>query len=759
MALIASWPSLQAAWSQEAPAAVGGTEEPEVLTRGPIHEAFAEPVTDPEPGIIVPKKPPPDIDEVPPEYAPDIEGAIWIKGYWAWDDEKKDFIWISGVHRVPPPGMRWVPGFWNEVAGGWQWNRGFWIKADAKELAYRPPPPASPETGPSSPSPGDDYYYVPGHWTYDTDYRWSPGYWAVYDPNWVWIPAHWVWTPRGCIYIPGYCDYRITYRGCLYAPVYFPSAFYARPGYYYRPWCALNLGNLFVHFWVRPNYCHYYFGNYYGIWDTCGLTPWYRWHYFHRRSCYDPILSWCHVHYHRRGINYIDRIGGWHQHYERHEHARPPRTLVEQGNLLARANVTNITEVNQISDVTVKQNVLAAKVDELARLPESPVRLRRLEGAQQEAAKNRARQVGEEIAELRNQRRRIERPADLAAGDKGGKAAVNLPAAPGVEAAAEAGAEAGAKIGAKRGPEVRGKAAADARAAARAEETKTAKLKLPEGKLKSTPPQVTLPEISRRGGGRARAGGDVAAAVEGGKAGDAQGGAGANVRPDRAGASRRTTEEMARDRRPRGKTPTLEPPQVELPDAGGQAAPGDAVPRVSPIPNPAPRGGGAPRDDRPGGKSGRIELPRVPTPVERPMGHLPLPSRGPPVERSDDGPRLNRPAVGKRPGGGLSRVEGGPPASRIELPGVEPRVSPPRGEAPRSEPRVSPPRSEPRIQPHSEPRVVPPWIDLPRPQPQPRVQPSRQPRVELPERPDRQRPEAQPRRPAAWTSATWGRPS
>ena len=45
--------------------------EPEgvqVLTQGPIHEAFAQPVLfDPKPGPVVPKAPPSPIEEVPPE--------------------------------------------------------------------------------------------------------------------------------------------------------------------------------------------------------------------------------------------------------------------------------------------------------------------------------------------------------------------------------------------------------------------------------------------------------------------------------------------------------------------------------------------------------------------------------------------------------------------------------------------------------------------------------------------------------------------
>ena len=43
------------------------TDGVQVLTRGPVHEAFAETISfDPEPGIVVPKTPPEAIEELPP---------------------------------------------------------------------------------------------------------------------------------------------------------------------------------------------------------------------------------------------------------------------------------------------------------------------------------------------------------------------------------------------------------------------------------------------------------------------------------------------------------------------------------------------------------------------------------------------------------------------------------------------------------------------------------------------------------------------
>ena len=88
--------------AQVGPADAG--EGVQVLTRGPVHEAFAKTVTfDPEPGIVVPKAPPAAIEELPPDQRPEGANVMWIPGYWGWDDERSDFLWVSGVWRALPP--------------------------------------------------------------------------------------------------------------------------------------------------------------------------------------------------------------------------------------------------------------------------------------------------------------------------------------------------------------------------------------------------------------------------------------------------------------------------------------------------------------------------------------------------------------------------------------------------------------------------------------------------------------------------------
>src|SRR5262245_45824951 len=78
----------------EKPAADPGVK---VLDKGPVHEAFAQPGADVRgKGMTAPKAPPAPIPEVPPEAKPDGANVKWVPGYWMWDEERKDFIWMSG---------------------------------------------------------------------------------------------------------------------------------------------------------------------------------------------------------------------------------------------------------------------------------------------------------------------------------------------------------------------------------------------------------------------------------------------------------------------------------------------------------------------------------------------------------------------------------------------------------------------------------------------------------------------------------------
>ena len=633
----------------------------EVMTRGVIHEAFAEVVTDPKPGLIVSKRPPEAIDEVPPEFKPEEEGAIWITGYWAWDDERDDYFWQSGVWRVPPPGMRWVAGYWNEIPGGWQWVSGFWVPAETEEIRYYDAPPASLEAGPTSPAPSDNFFWATGSWNYsDVGYRWQPGYWAPYQENWVWISPRYVWTPAGYVYLPGRWDFRLTRRGCLFAPVYFTQPVYLRPSYVYRPWCALNTPNLFVHLWVRPNYGHFYFGNYYGSnWGSWGVTPWCQYRPY--RNCYDPMLTQLQCHYRQSGVNYIGRLDGWHNHYASNVSARPAQTWNEQVRIVNNTNInntsvnntninnTNINNTNinnksvtNITNITnVKQNILAVNLQDASKRKDLTMKFAHLDGNQQKQAIN----LAKETRDVRQHRISFERPAGIAtdlAKVNGGKGNGNKPDLSKIE---------------QRGP--------------RPGSGQQVRLKLPAtqvvdaGKQKervAPPPKLTRPDASNP---KVELHGDPS-----------------KIRDDGRG--------PIAGPKPKG----VPQPKVELPDGPPKTRQPRSTPKLD-IPNPQPK------IDAPKPQP-KVEIPRPQPKIEVPQ---PKPNKENPVRQ----PRIETP----RP---QPRIKVPQPQPKVELPKAQPQ---PKVELPRA--RMETPRERPQIKldiPRPAVRVDP----APRAQPAPRVE-------------------------------------
>jgi hypothetical protein len=291
-------------------------EQPEVLTRGPVHEAFAEPVDlNTQPPLVAPTQPPANITENPPAERPTGDQFVWVPGYWAWDSDRSGYIWVSGCWRAAPPSRYWVPGYWSKTDMGWQWVPGFWAQSsNVQQIEYLPAPPAIADVAPPGPPPTDDNIWVPPCWYwYQSRYIWRPGYWVVAQADWVWAPSHYVCTPRGYVFVGGHWDYSLRRRGVLFAPVYFPRHYYERPGFSLSLGVAVDIGNLEFGLFTYPRYCHYYFGDYYDdFYIGIGIFPWYECR--NRHFWYDPIYEHDRWRHHK-----VDR--DWDEH-ERHEYDR-----------------------------------------------------------------------------------------------------------------------------------------------------------------------------------------------------------------------------------------------------------------------------------------------------------------------------------------------------------------------------------------------------------------------------------------------------
>lgn len=378
----------------------------DVLTRGPVHEAFASMVTfNPEPGMVVTKAPPNVIEEMPPAERPPGDNVAWIPGYWGWDDERNDFLWISGTWRALPPGRAWMAGYWGQTQQGYQWISGYWSDANARETTYLPPPPATVEAGPNIAAPSSDYGWTPGCWIwYRGRYAWRPGYWTQVQADWDWIPAHYVWTPRGYIFVEGFWDYPVERRGLLFAPVYFESGFSFRRGYVYSPTIVINLAVFSDYLFLRPSYQHYYFGDYYasgyersGFYASLSFQT--------SRSGYDPFYSrqrW----EHRQDRDWSHRVEATYQDRRDHEASRPPRTWTAQRSLSSGPTASQPNRV-----------VVATSIDQLAKSTTGPTRFQPVARAERQQLVQR----GQEVQRSRDQRRTLEaRPEDTSGRKPGG---------------------------------------------------------------------------------------------------------------------------------------------------------------------------------------------------------------------------------------------------------------------------------------------------------------------------------------------------
>ena len=325
------------AWQAQDPLRGEDASGGEVLTQGPIHEAFAQPVLyDPKASPVVPKSVPAPIKELAPDQKPEGANVQWIPGYWSWDDSRNDFLWVSGVWRAIPQGRQWVPGYWNPVDGGSQWVPGYWGTTDTTQVQYLPAPPASLEQGPTSPAPAANAIWAPGLWTWqDSQYQWRPGFWVNNQPNWMWSPASTSWTPNGYVSNSGYWDYPLATRGQLFAPVYFGQGVYNRPNFAYTPGVGLLTSALAYSLFARPTSHSYLFGDYYGANNyQSGIYPSYAFH--NSRYGYDPIYAYSAAQNMPNNPRWANEMHDVYQYRRDHAEARPPRTFAETRNLAAR---------------------------------------------------------------------------------------------------------------------------------------------------------------------------------------------------------------------------------------------------------------------------------------------------------------------------------------------------------------------------------------------------------------------------------------
>ena len=390
VAILGVWVVYPAAPSAATDSTVGD-DGMEVLTRGPIHEAFADvSVNEAMPAAVIRRIVPEPINEVPPDYRPEGDTIQWISGYWSWDDEQNDFVWVSGIWRDVPPGRQWIPGYWIAVEGGSRFVSGYWTDIEEPETVYLPPPPEPLPAAAGTYSASSDALWVDGHWLWSGNgYVWQAGYWQDHRPDMIWNPAHYVWTPRGHVFVRGYWDYQFNRRGLLFAPRYYPRPSYKSHGYHYTPSIALSIDSVFLSLFIRKNHHHYYFGDYFDHrYERRGFLPWYSRHA--TRYGFDPCYRSHRWHQMRHNKHWEHNYHQQYQFRRDHRETRPPA--------LYRSQVSH----NSGRSLTPPEQLLGRPLAEVVETRDQPVRFTRLNSEHKRDFQTRERRLAAFQAERRN---------------------------------------------------------------------------------------------------------------------------------------------------------------------------------------------------------------------------------------------------------------------------------------------------------------------------------------------------------------------
>jgi hypothetical protein len=184
----------------------------------------------------------------------------------------------------------------------------------------------------------------------------------------------------------------------LFAPVRFRQNIYARQGYHYTPTTMIDLAVFANHLFLRPNYGHYYFGDYYGSrYSSIGFSPWFSFH--SSRIGYDPFYAHQRWTY-RDNSQWDTQLASNFALRQENEAIRPPRTFAEQ-----------LTLSRQELTVENQSRVFARPLEQVAKSKEGSIRLQPVN----EAERQRFSKLGKEARSYRKERQQLETRAKVEA--------------------------------------------------------------------------------------------------------------------------------------------------------------------------------------------------------------------------------------------------------------------------------------------------------------------------------------------------------
>ena len=107
---------------------------PAVVEPGPVVSVYVDPPLAQPPAVLVPWAPPPLLVQAPPP--PPFADAIWVGGYWAWQER---WVWSAGYWDRPPhPGYTWCEPYYEHRGGAVVFVNGFWAAPGVAFVAPAP---------------------------------------------------------------------------------------------------------------------------------------------------------------------------------------------------------------------------------------------------------------------------------------------------------------------------------------------------------------------------------------------------------------------------------------------------------------------------------------------------------------------------------------------------------------------------------------------------------------------------------------------
>jgi len=255
----------------------------------PIHEAFAQPAAPTlDSAVVVTKKPPEPIEELPPDVKPEGDNVVWLPGYWAFDSEARPISFGSAASGATF--RRAVSGWRILDAGrhGFRWTPGYWSESTPQQTYY--PPPAGSRRGRAPPAPNDDSFMSPDMDLPRHALHVAAGLLDRASPRLDVDAAALLVDTAGYIFVDGFGTTSSVVGASCSAPTYFGRGI-SRLEDRISHRNVIGVRPARASLFIRPTVGAYYFGDYYGPrYVGLGYTPWLDYRYRGRNV--DPAWSY-----------------------------------------------------------------------------------------------------------------------------------------------------------------------------------------------------------------------------------------------------------------------------------------------------------------------------------------------------------------------------------------------------------------------------------------------------------------------------------